>query len=90
MKRIAIILLIIIVVAILLVIYEQKASPGEQVAVSAPVDVTVLHINDDTHAHLEDIARRATLMKNPAMRWERTRFSCSMPAMYSWARPISI
>ena len=38
------------------------ASPQSSAAPSAPVEITILHIND-THAHLEDVARRATLVK---------------------------
>jgi len=37
-------------------------APQGQAAQSAPVEITILHIND-THAHLEDVARRATLVK---------------------------
>ncbi|MFA5066285.1 MAG: 5'-nucleotidase C-terminal domain-containing protein [Dehalococcoidia bacterium] len=38
------------------------AAPQSPATQSAPVDITILHIND-THAHLEDVARRATLVK---------------------------
>jgi 2',3'-cyclic-nucleotide 2'-phosphodiesterase (5'-nucleotidase family) len=37
-------------------------APAGQAAAGAPAQITVLHIND-THAHLEDIARMATLVK---------------------------
>ncbi len=41
---------------------QGAASPEKPVATGTPVETTILHIND-THAHLEDIARRATLVE---------------------------
>jgi len=51
------------VVAITAIIVTVSLSCVETPAPqNAPVEITVLHIND-THAHLEDVARRATLVK---------------------------
>ncbi len=58
----------IIVIAIIAIIVTAflscvgAAAPQSPDAQSAPVEITVLHIND-THAHLEDVASRATLVK---------------------------
>jgi len=64
MKRALVISLIVIVAAVIVIISLQIAAvPGGQGAGAGPAEITILHIND-THAHLEDIARRATLVKN--------------------------
>jgi len=59
----ATLLSVIALIAVILISFQGMACQGQQVPLSSPVDVTVLHIND-THAHLEDIARMATLVKN--------------------------
>jgi 2',3'-cyclic-nucleotide 2'-phosphodiesterase (5'-nucleotidase family) len=62
LKKQVIVCAIITIIAAAFVSCAGAASPQSPAAPSAPVEITILHIND-THAHLEDVARRATLVK---------------------------
>ncbi|MCX6006778.1 MAG: metallophosphoesterase, partial [Chloroflexi bacterium] len=60
-RPVAVLIIIAIIIASIascqgVVCSEKPVLPGK------PVEITILHIND-THAHLEDVARRATLVK---------------------------
>jgi len=62
LKKPVIALTIVAIIAAVFISCAGAASPQSPAAPSAPVAITILHIND-THAHLEDVARRATLVK---------------------------
>ena len=63
MRRRPVAALIVIVAIIATVASCQGMTCQERpVSTGAPVEITILHIND-THAHLEDVGRRATLVK---------------------------
>jgi len=58
--RLVIALVVLAVVSAAVTSCRGVASPA--VSPATPAEITILHIND-THAHLEDVARRATLVK---------------------------
>ncbi len=62
LKKQVIVCAIITIIAAAFVSCAGTASPPGPAVPSAPAAITILHIND-THAHLEDVARRATLVK---------------------------
>ncbi|MBN1691275.1 MAG: 5'-nucleotidase C-terminal domain-containing protein [Dehalococcoidia bacterium] len=62
LKKQVIVCAIFTIIAAAFVSCAGVASMTGAEAPCAPVEITVLHIND-THAHLEDVARRATLVK---------------------------
>ena len=55
-------LLLIAFVCVAVTSCKSAVSPQGQVPVGTPAEITILHIND-THAHLEDVARVATIVK---------------------------
>ena len=61
-RAVLIVLLAIVLACIAATSCLGVTAPAGQAATGAPAQITILHIND-THAHLEDIARRATLVK---------------------------
>lgn len=56
------VLILVAVIIISILSCRSAVSPQVTLPPGKAVDVTILHIND-THAHLEDVARRATLVR---------------------------
>jgi 2',3'-cyclic-nucleotide 2'-phosphodiesterase (5'-nucleotidase family) len=61
-RTVSAVLLAIILACIAATSCRGMTAPQGQVPTGAPAEITALHIND-THAHLEDVASRATLVK---------------------------
>jgi len=61
-RRPVTVLIVIAIIIAAIASCQGVAFPKGRVSPSTPAEITILHIND-THAHLEDVARRATLVK---------------------------